>query len=323
MIIKSKSRSNRSFGGLYNYLTREDEFEMYGYNLYTDVRDKDKVIDEFMKNSEYITKSMGKNYLYHEILSLEESNLSPQKQREILLDLSEKYLELRAKDNLALQVLHTDKKHTHLHLMISANSIESHQRHRVSKKEFANIQKQIEAYKNSKYPELKSNLYQKTKEKIKETSKEQDMKHKRGKSSKKDHIYQTFKDKLKTALSKEALEKALKNEGFEIYSRGKATGIVHDGKKYRLKTLNLDKEYKTALREFEIKEARKERRSEYKEAQKNSSKEKAYKSHEKSKSNDTPKPKSKYQQRSEELNKIREQQAEQSKSHEKSYSKER
>ncbi len=45
-----------------------------------------------MKNSEYLKNTRGKNYLYHELLSLEQNKLSLQEQKEILLDLANKYL---------------------------------------------------------------------------------------------------------------------------------------------------------------------------------------------------------------------------------------
>jgi hypothetical protein len=45
--------------------------------------------------------------------------------------------------------------------MISANRVLSNKRARLSKSEFATIQKQIEQYKNRKYPQLNSNHYQK------------------------------------------------------------------------------------------------------------------------------------------------------------------
>jgi hypothetical protein len=263
------SRSDKSFFQLYNYLTREDEFELYTHNLYANGYDRKRVIEEFLENSHYIDNSRGKNYMYHEILSLKEnSNLSQKKQKEILLDLAKEYINQRAKDNLVLQAVHTDKKHTHIHLMISANELLSERRLRLSKDELANVKKEVENYKNQKYPYLESNMYQKDKSKTKEKRAEQEIKHRRGKQTKKEQVKESIKDIFEKATSKTSLENMLKNSGYELYTRGKSVGIVHEGKKYRLNTLNLDKSYKLKLREFELKKAREMKREEYKEAKK-------------------------------------------------------
>jgi hypothetical protein len=264
-------RSSKRFGTLYNYLTRDEEFELYTHNLYANAYDRKRVIKEFMENSSYIDSSRGKNYFYHEILSLQEnSNLSQKKQKEILLDLAQEYINKRANEHLVLQAIHTDKKHTHLHLMISANKMLSNKRERLSQKEFATIQKDIESYQNSKYPYLESKHYEKSMQKDISKSKraEQEIKYNKKKQTKKEQVKENIHKILQKATSKTSLENMLKNSGYELYSRGKSVGVVYDNKKYRLQTLNLDKSYKLKLREFELKKAREMRREEYKEAKK-------------------------------------------------------
>jgi hypothetical protein len=264
-------RSSKRFGVLYNYLTRDEEFELYTHNLYANAYDRKRVIEEFMENSSYIDSSRGKNYFYHEILSLQSnSNLSIKREKEILLDLAQEYINKRANEHLVLQAIHTDKKHTHLHLMISANKMLSNKRERLSQKEFANIQKDVESYQNSKYPYLESKHYEKSMQKDKSKSKraEQEIKHNKKKQTKKERVKEGIHKILQKATSKTSLENMLKNSGYELYTRGKNIGVVHEGKKYRLNTLNLDKSYKLKLREFELKKAREMRREEYKEAKK-------------------------------------------------------
>lgn len=252
MIIKSMSRKSKSFSQLYDYLTRDDESFCFTKNSYSNPRNKKELIHEFMRNSDFLKNSRGKNYLYHELLSLEKNNLSIDEQKEILLDLVNKYLDVRAENHLSFAVLHTDKEHFHVHLMISANEIEGEKRIRLSKKDFHNIQKNLEYYKNEKYKELsKSEHYQEPKSLEKTKQKEQEIKHKRNTKTTKEQIIEDLKTTFKTANSKTYLDNHLNNLNYEIYTRGKQTGVIYENKKYRFKTLGLDKEYENTLKRLE------------------------------------------------------------------------
>lgn len=263
MIIKSMSRKSNSFSQLYDYLMRENDSFSFTRNSYSNSRNKKDLIREFQENYKHIKNSRGKISFYHELLSLEVNNLSLEKQKEILLDLANKYLELRAKNHISLGVLHKDKDHIHIHLMISSNEITADRRIRLSKKEFSNIQKILEDYKNEKYIELsKTNFYQESKELSKEKRQEQEIKHKRNTKTTKEQIKEDLKSTFAKATSKTYLNNHLQNLGYEIYLRGKTIGVIFEEKKYRLKTLGLDKEYEMTLnnlekiRDREIKRAR-------------------------------------------------------------------
>lgn len=262
MIIKSMSRKSKSFSQLYDYLMREDSF-CFIKNFYS--KEKKKLIKEFMRNSDFLENSRGKNYLYHELLSLEKNNLSLEKQKEILLDLTNKYLDLRAQNHLSFAVLHTDKDHFHVHLMISANEIEGEKRIRLSKKDFHNIQKNLEYYKNQRYKELnKSEHYQESKTFEKTKQKEQEIKHRRNTKTIKEQIRQDLEQVFKTARSKTYLDNHLNNQNYEIYTRGKQTGVIYENKKYRFKTLGLDKEYESTLKRLETIKKREIKRQNFK-----------------------------------------------------------
>lgn len=255
------SRKSKSFSQLYDYLTRDKTNFSFTRNTYSNSKDKDELIKEFMKNSRFLKNSRGKNYLYHELLSLEENSLSLDKQKEILFDLANKYLEARALNHLSFGVIHEDKNHIHLHLMISANEIEGQKRIRLSKKEFSYIQKEIESYKNLKYKELsKTRHYENTKDLSKEKQKEQELKNRTGRSIK-DEIKQNFKDMFAKATSKTYFENHLKSLGYELYKRGQTLGVIFENKKYRLKTLGLDNLYASKIKEFEKIKQREVRRN--------------------------------------------------------------
>lgn len=265
MIIKSMSRKSKSFSQLYDYLTRDKTNFSFTRNTYSNSKNKEELIREFMHNSRFLKNARGKNYLYHELLSLEENNLSLERQKEILLDLTNKYLEIRADNHLSFGIIHEDKNHIHLHLMISSNEIEGNKRIRLSKKEFAYIQKEIESYKNLKYKELgKTRHYEKTKDLSKDKQSEQEIKTKRNTKTLKDKIKENLERILKKATSQTFLDNYLKNNGFEVYKRGQTLGVIYETKKYRLKTLGLDNLYTSKTKEFEKIKQREVRRDKQK-----------------------------------------------------------
>lgn len=266
MIIKSMSRSSKSFSQLYDYLMRDENSSCFTRNAYSNPKNKKELIKEFMKNSDFLKNSRGKNYLYHELLSLEVNNLSLEEQKKILIDLANKYLSLRANNHLAFGVLHNDKEHIHLHLMISSNEINGEKRVRLSKRELASIQATLEHYKNEKYKELeKTSMYQDKKDLSKQKIKEQEINHRRKVKTKKEQLKENLEKLFKTATSKTYFYNHLKNLNLEIYTRGKTVGVIYENKKYRLKTLGLEKEYNSLIKRLEIIKEREIRRERVKE----------------------------------------------------------
>ena len=237
MIIKSLSRATKSFEGLYNYLTRDDESFLNTSNLYTNPYNKKEVIKEFLENASHLKKARGKNYLYHEIISLNPNTLSLEEQTHILTDLCSKYISLRAENQLTFTALHNDKDHIHIHLMISANELEGIKRVRLSKKEFSTIQKELEQYINTTYPQLgKTTHYNKDLNKIK---------------SKKEFLESSLENLFKNSYSKEDFKNLSKELNLEFYVRGKTVGVIYEGKKYRLKTLGLLEQYENTVKKLE------------------------------------------------------------------------
>jgi len=264
MIIKSMSRKSTSFSQLYDYLTRDTSSFTFSRNTYNSPKNKKEFVNEFYANARHLKEARGKVFLYHEVLSLEQNNLSKERQKEILLDMAEKYLFQRADEHLAFGVIHDEKEHIHLHLMISANEIEGDKRVRLSKKEFKEIQQRLENYKNQKYKELReSSLYQDKKDLSKAKQNEQELKN-RGAKSTRDTIKTTLEDIFKKTTSQTYLENRLHSLGYEIYTRGKTTGVKYEGKKYRLKTLGLDVSYKQLLKKLETIQEREIKRSRFK-----------------------------------------------------------
>jgi len=245
MIIKSLSRATKSFEALYNYLTRDKDSLLNGFNLYADPHSKTEVVEEFLTNAKHLKGARGKNYLYHEIISLNPNNLSIQEQQNILIDLVNKYISLRAENHLTFTALHNDKKHIHIHLMISANELEGSKRVRLSKRAFSTIQKELEQYVNSTYPQLGSTKhYNKDLTLIK---------------SKKELLKSSLDDLFNNSHSKDDFRRVSEALKIEFYTRGKTIGVIYEGKKYRLKTLGVLEKYEKMVQKLEQGRTQKEK----------------------------------------------------------------
>ena len=237
MIIKSLSRATKSFEALYKYLTRDKESLLNGFNLYADPHNKAEIVEEFLNNAKHLKGARGKNYLYHEIISLNPNNLPLQEQQHILIDLVNKYISLRAENHLTFTALHQDKDHLHIHLMISANELEGSKRIRLSKKAFSTIQKELEQYVNSTYPQLGNTKHY-----------NKDLNHIK---SKKELLKSSLDDLFINSHSKEEFRRVSEELKFEFYMRGKTVGVIYESKKYRLKTLGVLEQYETLVKKLE------------------------------------------------------------------------
>jgi len=308
MIIKSLSRATKSFEALYKYLTRDDDSLLNTHNLYSSPYQKEELIKEFLENASYLKKARGKNYLYHEIISLNKNNLSLQEQQKILTDLCSKYLSLRASEHLAFTALHKDKEHVHIHLMISSNEIEGRKRVRLSKKDFSNIQKELELYVNSTYPQLGATKhYQKGKSLAKSKNAEQQREQRTVKPSKKEIVQAHLKELFEMSESKNSFKNHMATVGIEFYTRGSTVGVIFQGKKYRLKTLGLLEEYEKVVEKFEKQQTDKSQEPKTENSNQNLN------DHKKTKSNEES---TKIKKRREEMRELRRQQGHEGKSKE-------
>ena len=272
MIIKSLSRKKPTFSQLYNYMLDGAEANPFiiSKNLYH--TDKENVLSQFKENSKHLPKRKNGVFLYHEIISLpEQNNIPKKKQKEILYNIANKYLELRTNLNLAFGTIHEEKQHLHCHLMISSNELNSPQRQRLTKEQFKNIQKELETYKLEKFPELKDKtIYNKdlTKNpaiKSKSKDREHQLKHRTKQQSKIDQIKEITEKALLSSFTVKDFEKNLQKQGFELYTRGNTTGIIdkkNNNTKYRIKRLDLEQQFQNLLefdkaREKEVEKIRK------------------------------------------------------------------
>jgi hypothetical protein len=251
MIIKSLARKTASFAQLYDYLHRKGgkaftvarNFQSFG------IPGREEVIAEFLRNADHLPARRGGNYLYHEILSTKTvAGLPLPDQRRIMLDLAETYLAQRADRLLAYGCLHEERGHLHFHLMLSANELGQRRRFRLSKKRFADIQRDLEAQAIREYPELQERVIYGKEKGTNPTIKHGEYElRKRGSPTKKDQLAQTLKVIFDAATSQKTLDVALNKAAITLSGRGKAI-VAQQGKlRCRLKTLHLHTDYEHCI----------------------------------------------------------------------------
>lgn len=267
MIIKSLSHKQDTYSKLYDYFhTEEVKKDAILYHNFYDVNEKEVLISEFQQSIAVLPTRKNGVKVYHDILSLphQDSKKIPlAKQKEILLDLARYYLKKRGHLHLAYGVIHEHSKgkHLHCHLMISPNELGMAKRHYFSKKEFLKIQKEVERYKEERYPylvdqrlydkELTKNLCQTSKSKDRESR----VKHRTQSSSRTEILQRRVQEALILSYSMEDFQKKLKEKKLSFYVRGNTPGIIdldaqEKGEKcykFRLKRLGVDTEYEKLL----------------------------------------------------------------------------
>ena len=253
MIIKSMSRKHRSFSQLYNYMkdgsSRSSEYDYFSHNVYA--RKDQDIINEFVTNSRKVKARKNGNYLFHEVIAITKSKqLTLDQEKERLFDIVRTYVDMRCKNNLAAGYLHDEKdNNVHFHLMISSNELDAFKNQRLTKFDFDKAKKELERYVIEKYPELEQGIIMNAKKdhkKSRDSNKAAEVKRKGGRLEKKEHMVKTLNSIFAYSRSMDDYFKQLEQQNFEMYNRGSAIGFINktDGKKYRLKTLALEDQFK-------------------------------------------------------------------------------
>ncbi len=253
MIIKSMSRKHRTFSQLYHYMkdgsSRSSEYDYFSHNIYS--RKDQDIIDEFVTNSRKVKARKNGNYLFHEVIAITKSKqLTLEQEKERLFDIVRNYVDMRCKNNLVAGYMHDEKDiNVHFHLMISSNELDAFKNQRLTKFDFDKAKKQLERYVIEKHPELEQDIIMNAKaeqKKSRESNKAAEVKRKGGRLEKKEHMVKTLNSIFANSCSMDDYFKQLEQQNFEMYNRGSAIGFINktDGKKYRLKTLALEEQFK-------------------------------------------------------------------------------
>lgn len=251
MIVKSLSRKVASFGQLIGYMGRDlrtgEGRAVLFHNLLAHAGSPEfDIQDEFERNAALLPQRANGNALYHEVISFSQGHaLDSRTLEQKLGDIAHAYVASRAPKQLAYAVAHLDTEYAHVHLLISANAVNTRKRERVTKHDFARIQRELESYVLAHHPELvQARVYTRDRqaEQVKTTAKEQGLLTRTGKPSRKQAVHDQVKHCLALAKSREDLERHLAAQGLELYARGSTVGVKElagVGTKHRLSTLGL------------------------------------------------------------------------------------
>ena len=140
--------------------------------------------------------------------------------------------------------------------MISSNPVGKTERVRLSKKEFAEVQKRVERFALARYPELaQTKIYDRERapERLKTDAREQALKSRTHEPSRKEALKARLHSLFERASTFKELAELAKAEGFNFYQRGKSVGVSvrdPDGqeRKHRLSTLGVEAHYEMTNR---------------------------------------------------------------------------
>ena len=253
------------FMKLVSYMTRESDHEAsesvlwHGFYGYQGMPNAD-IVREFQENARLLKERKNGNVLYHEILSFSAGHtLQGEALSRVVSDIGQEYLRHRAPDQMAFGAIHWDTEHAHLHLMISANARGKSKRLWLTKEKFSDIQKSVESFVLTRYPELaQTPIYdrEQSRERLKTQTHEQSMKSRTGESSRKETTKSKLHSLFERAGSMDELHRLLRAEGIEMYVRGKSVGVIvreSDGqeRRHRLSTLGLADHYEATAKRFQ------------------------------------------------------------------------
>lgn len=251
MIIKSMSRKEPSFEQLATYMASEKSDSHYDIHHHCFSRNPEDIISEFTHNSQLLQKRKNGNYLYHDIISISaEQDTDKVILKEGLREIALKYIEARCPQNMVYGCLHEDhEKHLHYHLMMSANKRGERNRLRLSKKQFDQVKRELEAHVLKHLPQLKQKEVMATTSHGEKMSVKGDaMKRRTGSLPRREEVSQTIKDAMAQTNSMDNFCFFLNERGYDFYVRGKNFGVkvVHENgksKNYRFSTLGLHEEF--------------------------------------------------------------------------------
>ncbi len=232
-------RKDAGYRQLVRYVHQEKEKQtplfVYTHNMgNTKSDDIQSQIERFKKQHQLQQKNRHqKVQMYHEIISFPK-HLKPQLQKspEQVLDVVQRYLNLRGSDGIGVVSVHQDRENIHAHVVLSGTKKGTSQSMRITKKEFAEVKEQLREYVRERFPQ-----WDMTFEKSRSMTDGEVQMRKRGQKPDKERVREAVLAHLENG--KEGFEKRLeKDHEVKTYQRnGRTYGVTYKGRKYRFKTL--------------------------------------------------------------------------------------
>jgi hypothetical protein len=209
---------------------------------------KGNSIDQWTKqyrDNEAFRKRKRKDSVFvtHEVISFhreDAKNLSLDK----LELIAREYINLRNPKGIYVGVPHFNTGCYHIHFAVSGIAYRSGESLRLSKQELLKLKKGIQAYQLEKFPELSKSVVEHGKNlNPRYSEKEYQYKRRTARESDKGQVIGMLKTFYKKASSREDFFEMLKESSLTSYSRGgKLTGVLYQGRKFRLGRLGFTDE---------------------------------------------------------------------------------
>lgn len=220
-------------------------------------------VKQFKANEEYRkSKRSDSVVLTHEIISFhrdDAKNITIEK----LENIAREYIKNRGINGLYLATPHFDKEHYHVHICASGIEYKTGKAMRLSKIELQKLKKNIQQYQIDKYPELSKSLVNHEKKGYALSDKEYQLKLRTGRATDKEQLIGMLKMCYKKAISKDTFFEMLNENGLKTYIRGgRVSGVIFNGKKFRINRLGFTDERlqyldRSLKREKDLRELRK------------------------------------------------------------------
>ena len=268
MILKIMTRKEPTFSQLLAYVSRDATDARYVHTHLLMGEDLDAYAAEFEANARLLRKHQNGTVMFHEILSITRSkSLGLERQKEILKEIVQDYINRRAPGHFVYAGLHTDRpEHLHYHLVISANPVGKAKRAHLSKPQLKQLQTDMEARVLRLYPDLEQKQVMSHRRTNAEVLSQpgRELKRRTGNVPERQRVVDALTGIFSTAQTKDDLFRRLTDARMELYRRAKAdvgrssgTVGVRDldtDRNHRLATLGLADAFKTMSTRIETAE---------------------------------------------------------------------
>jgi hypothetical protein len=257
MIVKVLSRHSATYKSLIDYILNEDKSKGQKSDVIThNIRSQNREDwhKEFAENESFrLYQRKDSIRLYHEVLSFSANENTEAITKELLADITRKYIELRGANGMYIASPHFDQEHVHIHIMSSGLAFRTGKAFRIALPELQKLKVELQKYHIEKYPAL-------TQSTCKHNANLPYTKHREWQATQRD-VRNTIKGTIaeqvrscyETATSQHTFLERLREAGLHHYERkGLAQGIVlDDGMKFRFTRLGISQEQIKALPEVE------------------------------------------------------------------------
>jgi hypothetical protein len=240
-IIKILSRHSPSYSSLINYILNEskiDKSQVYTHNMRSN--DIKGYIQDFIGN-EAVRKQFRSDqvFMYHEIFSFNASENNAALTRDVIDNLIQEYIRLRGHAGVILAAPHFDKEHVHVHFCVSALQYRTGKSFGLSKAQLRELKVSFQQYHKLHFPEIEKSFPEHGKG-------SRYVSHAKWHREQREKIVDTIRRCFALATSQQHFLNLLREQDLHYYERnGKATGIEHDGLKFRFSRLLEEKQFES------------------------------------------------------------------------------